>query len=319
MSARGADAASFGPPAWRGQRGRTEVWYATFTDAASGTGGWVHAETVAPTDGSSPYAHGWVAVFPADRSPSVERFGPAPIEPQGAAWFRAGDVIVDDGRLRGRAGSILWDLTLEDSGPPLFTFPRTVWERHLLPAAQIVPWPSARVRGSLTVAGEERNVDGRGALARIYGHGNAERWGWLHAPLDEDGGVLEIVAATARRRSLRRLRPLAMVQLREPGLPDWPANPALASPRFRTELRADGFTVVGGAGGARLHVEVRLPPDRSVSLRYTDPDGATATCTNSERASVSITLERGGGGRAWRLDGIAHAEVGHRPADPAAV
>ena len=34
---------------------------------------------------------------------------------------------------------------------------------------------------------------------------------------------------------------------------------------------------MGAAGGARLHVEVLLPPDRSVSLRYTDPDGSTAT------------------------------------------
>lgn len=319
MKAGATSATSFGPPVWKGQKGRTEVWYATFTDTASGRGGWVHAETVAPTGDGAPYAHGWVATFPADGPPVVERFGPDPVEPQGAAWFRAGDVIVDEGRLRGHAGSISWDLTFEDSGPPLFTFPRTVWERHLLPGAQIVPWPSAHVSGTLTVAGEEHAVDGRGAVARIYGHGSAERWGWLHAPLDEEGGVLEIVTATARRRALRRVRPLAMVQLREPGLPDWPANPAVASPRFRTELRDDGFTVVGAAGGARLHVEVLLPPDRSVSLRYTDPDGSTATCTNSERASVSITLERGGGGRAWRLDGIAHAEVGHRPARPSSI
>ena len=104
MSGRRADPSSFGPPAWRGQRGRTEVWYATFTDTVSGTGGWVHAEVVAPTDGSAPYAHGWVAVFPADRPATVERFGPELHEPQGAAWFRAGEVIVDDGRLRGRTG-----------------------------------------------------------------------------------------------------------------------------------------------------------------------------------------------------------------------
>lgn len=319
MSAPGASASSFGPAVWRGQRGRTEVWYATFTDTASGTGGWVHVETVAPTDDRPPYAHGWVATFPADGPPAVERFGPEPLEPGSAAWFRAGEVVVEDGRLRGRAGSITWDLAYEDGGPPLFTFPRLVWERHLLPGAQIVPWPSARMRGTVTIAGDERSVDGRGALARIYGHGSAERWGWLHAPLDEEGGVLEIVTATARRRALRRLRPLAMVQLRVPGQPDWPRNPALASPRFRTDLRADGFTVVGGTGGARLHVEVQLPPERSVSLRYVDPDGSTATCTNSERASVSITLERAGEGRAWRLDGIAHAEVGHRPADPSSI
>jgi hypothetical protein len=54
-----------------------------------------------------------------------------------------------------------------------------------------------------------------------------------------------------------------------------------------------------------------------VALTYVDPDGTTATCTNSERASAEITLEAYNGGwrteRRWSLDGTAHAEVGMRP------
>jgi len=304
-----------GPPRWRGERGRTEVWYATFTDHATGLGGWVHHETVAPTDDRPPYAHGWAAVFPADGPARVERFGPAPIEPgpaNGDVWHAVDGCFVGPGRLQGRAGTLAWDLAFADDGPPLFTFPEAVWRRELLPGAQIVPWSEARFTGSLVVDGVRSEVDARGAVARIHGHGNANRWGWLHADLD-GGGAVEIVAAQARRPGLRRLPPLALVQVRLPGRRDWPRNPLAAAPLLRTRLRPDGFAVRGRVGRARLDVDVRLPAEQSVALAYTDPDGATATCTNSERASASIRLRGPGVHRHWELAGTAHAEVGTRP------
>jgi hypothetical protein len=332
------DLEALGRPRWRGQAGRLEVWYATFTDAVTGTGGWVHLEVVAPTDGSAAHAHGWTALFPAGGSaPVLARFGPAPVGSPDArdgdgAWCRVGSASAtrqgaDGGwaevgpgpspgtvKVVGAAGALEWELLLTDSGPPLFTFPRAVWERQLLPAAQIVPLPQARASGTVRTSGQTLAVDGPGGLARIYGHGNAQRWGWLHAHLD-DGGVLEVVTATARRAVLRRVPPLALVQLRLPGERDWPANPVLAAPRFRTTLRADGFSVRGTAGGRRLQIEVDLDPTASVALRYVDPDGATATCTNSERATATVLLrDPGGRERRWRLDRTAHAEVGTRPA-----
>lgn len=334
-----AELERLGRPRWRGQAGRLEVWYATFTDDATGTGGWVHLELVAPTDGADAYLHGWTALFPVDGGPPVlARFGPSPAAtdvPDGSSpWCRAGapSAVAEgaDGgwaevgagpapgtvRVAGAAGALEWELLLTDSGPPLFTFPRAVWERQLLPAAQIVPLPRARATGAVRNDGRALSVDGPGGLARIYGHGNAQRWGWLHAPLD-DGGVLEVVTATARRAVLRRVPPLALVQLRLPGERDWPANPVLAAPRFRTRLRADGFSIRGTAGGRRLQIEVDLDPAASVALRYVDPDGATATCTNSERATATVLLrDPDGQERRWALDRVAHAEVGTRPALP---
>lgn len=304
---------TLGEPVWRGEAGRTEVWYATCTDAATGRGVWVHVETVAPTSGAAACSHGWIALFGAGEAPVVERFGPGPVE-RGldGEWFRLGPVVIGPGHLRGRTATIAWDLSVEDDGPPLYTFPRVVWERHLLPGAQIVPSPTATVTGCIERPTESWDVHGPGALARIFGHGSAERWGWLHAAL-EDGAVLEIVTATARRRGLRRLPPLAMVQLRLPGEPDWPRHPALASVRFRTRLRPDGFTVSGSTGGRRLDVEVTLPAEATVALDYRDPDGSSATCSNSERASATVAVTGRSGTRRWHLDGTAHAEVGTRP------
>lgn len=299
-------AGAYGAPRWRGSPGRLEVWYATFTNRADGTGVWIHHETVAPLDGAAAYGHGWIAVFGPTAAPVLERFGPGPAEP-GAGWHAVAGCGIGDGWLRGGAGALTWDLTFADDSRPLFTFPRSVWARELLPAAQIVPWPSAAFTGEITIAGRRVTVDASGAVARIYGHGSAHRWGWVHADLDGEG-TLEIVAATARRAGLRLLPPLALVQLRRPGVPDWPHRPLAAAPLLRTRLRPDGFSVRGRVGRRRLDVDVRIPPAGAVALTYVDPDGSTALCTNSERASATIDL----GDRRWALEATVHAEVGTR-------
>jgi hypothetical protein len=189
------------------------------------------------------------------------------------------------------------------------------WERELLPGAQVLIGPSATFEGVVGVGDAELVLKrGIGAVAHIYGHGNAQRWAWLHADLGA-GDVCEVVTAVSRRAALRRLPPLAFVQLRMHDQ-TWPRHRAsvLGS---HTKLRADGWTTTIRERGRRLRVDVSLPAERCVSLRYTDPDGATATCTNSERADATLTLERKGPAQweteaQWRLDGTAHAELGTR-------
>ncbi|HET6966216.1 MAG TPA: hypothetical protein VFH58_15680 [Acidimicrobiales bacterium] len=289
---------------WRGQPGRLEVWYLTATDPVTGTGLWTHAEMVSPTD-SEPYLHGWVAVFPPGGEPIHRRFGPAAAEGAGA-----------EAALSGAVDGASWDLHLSSREPPLYTFGRRVWERQLLPAAQIVPVPSGRVSGEVTIGSERLRLDGApGALAHIYGHGNASRWCWLHADLG-DGEVLELVSAVARRRGLNRLPPATLVQLRHGGR-DWPATPLIAAAAFRASIGLPEWRVTGRVGGRRLEVTVRQPPERSLRLRYVDPDGARATCTNSETADADIVLYRRSGRtweieKQWSLSGTAHAEVGDR-------
>jgi hypothetical protein len=55
-----------------------------------------------------------------------------------------------------------------------------------------------------------------------------------------------------------------------------------------------------------------------VQIGYTDPDGATATCHNSEVATARVRLDRltrrgWQEERSWHVDGTAHAEIGVRP------
>ena len=300
-------------PRWQGKAGRLEVWYATLSDPLTRAGLWIHCETVAPTNGPA-YAHGWATWFPADGPPRTERFGPEPTQPAaGAAWFEAAGVQARHQQLTGRARSLAWDLSWKDTCAPLWTFPRLTWERELLPGAQVVLAPTADFTGSLTVGDTTHRVDGwRGGVAHIYGHGNAKRWGWIHADLG-GGDVLEAVTAVSHKPGLRRLAPMAFIRTRIDGK-DWPASP-LPSLRVRTTLGLRHWQLEGRIGGQHVLIRVDQPPDRCVSLGYTDPDGGRAVCTNTERADIHIEI----GDRHWSVLGTGHAEVGLRGADAPAI
>lgn len=295
---------------WGGEPGRLEVWYTTLTDPATGTGFWLHTELVAPSDGEPGYLHGWAAVFPVDAPPTWERFGPT-----GTAG------LLPPSELAGTAGRLAWDLReTAFGGPALYTFPSYVWERGLLPAAQVVPAPSSTYDGTFAVGDRVYALEGaRGASGRIYGHGNAKRWGWLHCDLG-GGDVLELVSAVSTRPGLSMLPPLTLLQLRVDGR-DLPRDPLLTAPLLRARLGLPEWRVSGlvdPLGRRRISVRVVQDPARTAVVGYTDPDGATATCHNSEVATASIRLDRLDRGgwqveREWHLDRRAHAEIGLRP------
>jgi hypothetical protein len=239
-----------------------------------------------------------------------QRLGVQPVPVAGAGVGERGVPRLDS------AGPLRWDLTYYDAAPPLFTFPRWIWQAELLPGTQVVPYPSASFSGTVTLpSGETRLDEARGALARIYGHGHAERWAWLHGDLSPRGDTIEVVSAVSRRSGLRLLPPASFVQLRLGGR-DWPHRPLAAASLLRGRIGLPSWSVRGTVGRHRLRVEVHIPDDASVVLDYRDPDGAQARCTNSERADAEIVLERWAGrwqtDGAWTLERTAHAEVGQR-------
>jgi hypothetical protein len=304
------DAAS---PRWRGQPGRLEVWYASATDVATGMGLWLHYELVSPP-GADAYVHGWIATFPTDGSPEVVRFGPEPVGLVGADWMRASTASAGPDRLTGSVGGTSWDLAWQADEPPIWTMSAAAWRRELLPSAHVVFAPRARLQGTIRVNGHDYDVDARGSLSHIYGHGNAQRWAWLHADLDDDTS-LEVITAVGRRPAMRWLPPMSFVQLRQSGR-DWPRNPLAAAPLFRAKLGSPTWSVRGIVGTRRLSLTVTQPDDRCVSLDYTDPDGAHATCTNTEIADARVRIETWYGRwrteQEWSLDHRAHAERGTR-------
>jgi hypothetical protein len=307
------DAAS---PRWQGQRGRIEVWYASATDSATGMGLWVHYELVSPTEGD-PYVHGWIAGFPSDLPPGVVRFGPEPVIDAGPDWLTGTTFSVGPDRMAGSVGDTSWDLAWRGVEPPLWTMGAMPWRREVLPSCQVVCAPKATLVGDVRIDGVSYSIEAVGNLAHIFGHGNAQKWGWLHADLDDDT-TLEIVAAIGRRPAMRKLPPLSFVQLRRDGK-DWPRNPLASAALFRARLDLPTWSVRGIIGTHRLSVTVTQPEDRSVYLDYTDPDGAAAVCCNSEIADVDVSLEKWSRGwtteAQWSLVRTAHAERGYRKKD----
>ncbi|MFJ9411164.1 hypothetical protein [Streptomyces sp. NPDC101393] len=308
---------------WAGEPDRTEVWYTTMTDPATGTGLWLHHELTAPSDGSPAYTHGWIGLFAPDAPPQHARFGPDPVESadRPPKSFAAEGIDAGPSGLRGTAGAFAWDLTKHSGGAPLYTFPRWAWRRGLLPAAHLVSAPSATYTGSVTHEGRRLLLDAApGADARIYGEGNARRWAWLHADLGS-GDVLEIVAAVSKKAGLRRLPPTVFLRLRRNGR-TWPRTPErsafgrLGAGRFRARIGLPSWTVTGRSGLRRIRVLVTQPENRTLALEYTDPDGSTAVCRNSETSHARVVLQRWWGRwrteATWSLDGTAHAEVGER-------
>lgn len=308
-------------PRWKGGGGRLEVLYATVSDPVTAMGVWVHHELVAGAhDGA--HVHGFTAVFRAGEAPVLERFGPAPAGgtgPLGWLGSSGAEARLEPPVVTGGTGRLGWDLHWDeqDAVQPLFTFPAWTWERELLPGAQIVPVASASWTGSVEIDGTkvELSPEARGGVAHIYGHGNAARWGWLHAELG-GGDVLEVVAAVSRQPGLDRLPPMSFVQLRTGGK-DWPRDPMVAAPLFRTRLGLPAWDLKGTLGRWRLRAEIEIPLAQSVEVAYRDPDGASATCTNSELADAEIVLEhrraRWEMAASWSLRGTAHAEIGTRP------
>ncbi len=289
---------------------------------------------------NDPFAvvHGWVAVFFPGEPARLERIGPAIArsEPPGAGSSDAGSsgagssrgtgaeptlvlppgTDLRPGSWSGEAGGIAWNLSWHEGGETLWTFPRWTWEREILPGAQCVPEPSARFSG--TIMAGERSLslnDAPGAIAHIYGHGSAKTWAWLHANLSADD-VIEVVTAVSRTPGLDRMSPLAFVQLRFAGR-DWPRDPLVAAPLFRSRIGLPEWGLRGTIGRRRLTVDVTIPVEEAVSVGYPDPDGSTATCTNCEISDAVIVLERRRSRweieYRWHCQGNAHAEVGTRP------
>ncbi|MFH8484937.1 hypothetical protein [Streptomyces longisporoflavus] len=315
------DGAPLMRPRWKGEAGRTEVWYTTATDPVTGSGLWLHHELVAPADGAPPFAHGWAAVFPEDGPVTHARFGPEPWRADDSEGFSTQGISARQGQLTGSAGNVRWALTEHPADSPLFTFPRWSWRWPLLPAAQILPAARASYNGSVSYGDSKLTLhDAPGASARIYGHGNARRWSWLHADLG-GGDVLEIVAAVSMRPGLRRLPPLVFLRLRHRGR-TWPRRVERTAVgwaglcRFKADIGLPRWTVTGRSGLRRIRVEVTQAEERTLQLDYADPDGAAATCHNSERADAVIHVDRWRGRwrpeARWTLDGTAHAEVGMR-------
>ena len=183
-----------------------------------------------------------------------------------------------------------WDLTFAGAGDEQRHLPSAWMYDASVPRTKSgTPYPGVTFGGRLGPF----ELDGwPGLVSHNWGSQHAERWIWLHAPLDGGRGWLELVLG--RIRLGRWTSP-------------WAANGALALDGVRHRLggldrarstlvdeRPTGARFVVAGDGVRVEASLSAPPSRFVCWRYADPDGPEHHSAHSSLCDLRAEIRRDG-------------------------
>ncbi|MFN2588968.1 MAG: hypothetical protein ABR613_12745 [Actinomycetota bacterium] len=307
--------------------GFMEVWYATAFHRSLRSGLWVRYTITAPAHarGGDPSCRLWAFYFDPEGKRSFagstaysgDRLGSADGRDDGAL-VRIADAWLSETHLEGRVvaaeRSLSWSLDFDPAGRCFQHLPPGFRNRAARRFSTVCsPNLSVGFTGAVELDGETIRYDGEpGCQSHRWGRRNSHSWAWAHCSQWDDGGDAVFEGVTAR--AVRRLPPFTSLYLRHRGedLAFADVRSALRA-RSRFELPTWAFSSHNArwkvAGAARLKL------DRSVQVRYDDPDGGVRHCANSEIADLALEVyERVDG--LWRHDasltamGSAHLEFG---------
>ncbi|MDX6665694.1 MAG: hypothetical protein QOG68_1900, partial [Solirubrobacteraceae bacterium] len=309
---------------WDGSPGHYEVYYATFTDPATGTGVWIRYTMLAPLTGDATCSVWFLATF-AD-APPVARKATLPVAALAATAdpFRltVGAAELTDDGMRGAIEDASWDLTWAPSRGYQHVSPmlqRTGVAKTIL----VLPHADLAVSGTVTLpGGRVLSLDGvHGGQAHLWGSKHSARWTWAHCGDFEDADgrpqpdtFVDGVSVFVPRFG-REVGPSTPVVGRFLG-EDFLATSPLGVLRAPSEFALTSWSFTVTAGKRRIQAEVDAPRDSLVGVTYTDPDGEQAYCYNSEVASMRVSVfdRTKGAAGGWGLretlfsDGRAHFE-----------
>jgi hypothetical protein len=307
--------------------GFMEVWYATVFHRALRSGVWIRYTITAPAPGrgGDPSCRLWAFYFDpegkkgfaAANEYSTDRLGSANGRDDGAL-VRIGDAWLSETHLDGRVTSgdraLTWSLDFDPADRCYQHLPPSLRKRAERRFSTVCsPNLSVAFTGAVELDGETVRFDGEpGCQSHRWGRRNSHSWAWAHCADWEDGARAVFEGVTARTG--RRVPAFTSLYLRHRGedLTFSDVRSALRA-HSRFELPTWAFSSHNGrwkiAGAARLRL------DRSVQVRYDDPDGGVRHCTNSEIGDLALEVyERRDG--IWRHDasltamGSAHLEFG---------
>lgn len=300
-----------------------EVWYATVAHRRLRTGLWVRYTIDAPEAGE-PSCALWASYFDPEGSRTftgrevhpIDVLGHVPGRDDGAV-VRIGDAWMSESHLEGTVSSggrsLAWSLDVEPADRCYQHLPRALRRRAARRFSTLCsPNLSVPFSGTVELDGERIRYDREpGCQSHRWGRRHSLSWAWAHCSEWDDGAdaVFEAVAAKAARG----LPPLSFPYLRFRG-----QDLVFTALRARGRYELPAWTFAASGPRWRITGAARLPLDRSVQVRYVDPDGGTRHCVNSEIADLVVEVhERRDWG--WRhvarlaSTGRAHFELG-RPA-----
>lgn len=303
-----------------------EVWYATLTHRRLRSGLWLRYTISAPRD-AEPSCALWAFYFDPEgkrsfagvNEHSIDRLGHVPGRDDGAL-VRIGDAWLTETHLEGRVESdgriLAWSLELEPADRCYQHLPSVLRRRAEQRFSTLCsPNLSVPFSGTIELDGEVVAYDGEpGCQTHRWGRRHSHSWAWAHCSAwdGEADAVFEAVGAKAAPW----LPALSFPYLRYRG-----KDLVFSALRTQGRYELPAWTFMASNDRWRIAGAVRLPPDRSVQVRYADPDGGTRHCVNSEVADLAIDVyERSERGWAHAetlvSSGGAHFEVGGTEAVP---
>lgn len=313
----------------RTSAGFMEVWYSTVTHRESGCGVWLRYTLTSPRAGT-PYCELWGFVF----DPSGERHFAAKqrlgIDALGSsngrddgALVRIGDAWLSetgmDGRLTHKGRELKWSMSFEPSQRTFWHLPPQL--RHRMEGrVSTVCSPNLAVpfHGDVVIDGERLTFAGEpGCQSHRWGKKHSETWTWAHCAefAEEPGAVFEGLAAKANLGPVPGPT-VTYVYLRY-------QDQDLVFNDFRSALRAKSrYELPRWAFSAtndqwKIAGAARARTDQMVQVEYTDPDGSSRHCANSEISDLGIEIYRRDAS-GWKHEGSlttlggAHLEFGQR-------
>jgi hypothetical protein len=213
----------------------------------------------------------------------------------GESCYREG---ITQGRLKGAAGDLSWDLTMTAGEAPLIPFPMSWKYAAKIPKSKTkTPYPASRFSGTFTVNGETITVNNvPGMQGHNWGSEHSHLYAWSHcSAFDGHGDDTWFEGFSSRVKIGPLVTPyLSMAFLSVRGR-RYLFNDlkALRSKDIQVEDNAWRFTIEGGEFSLRGRISA--PKEKFIALKYYNPNGALSYCLNSKIAGGELELLGSGG------------------------
>ena len=280
--------------------GHYESFYIKACHPDGGLGVWIR-HTVHKRPRAQPTASLWFTLFDADADGPVAAKTTYPATELSAgdgAYIRVDGAVLEAGRARGSLAveglEASWELAFSDESEPLRHLPYGWMYRAPLPRTKFLsPYPNARYRGRLEVAGREIELtDWPGMVGHNWGAEHAERWAWVQgARLNgSDDSYFDMAAGRIKLG---------------PWTTPWVANGLLVldgelhrlggldrvrSTRIDDAPTSCAFELAGKEIAVRGRVQATAKD--FVAWRYADPDGGEHNTLNCSISDLELTVER---------------------------
>ncbi len=309
----------------RRSTGFMEVWYSTIEHRPSGCGVWLRYTITAPLD-AAPYCELWGFVFDPSGERSFAGKSRFPIDRLGrprddGSIVRIGDSWLSethlDGRVEREGRTLQWSLDLDPAARCFQHLPGLLRGRIEKRVSTVCsPNLSVPFRGEVDVDGRVLRFDGEpGCQSHRWGRSHSESWTWAHCHFPAQDAVFEGLAAKARLGPLPA--PTSTFVFLQYGAEEIAFNGLRWALRAKSRYEPPRWILSARTDRWKLSGSAQLDPERSVQVTYTDPDGSSRYCCNSEVADMALQLFARDG-RTWSLAGeltavgSAHLEFGSR-------